>query len=319
MEIQDIVNDVKNEINIFHKDNPDWIIIIRWATATWKSKLSILLSEFFDIEIISADSRQIFKYMDIWTDKVPSKILSKITHHQINIINPDDIYTAWQRKEDTEKIINQIKNNKKIPVIVWWTGLYIDTIYKNFSMPSCPPDYELRKQLEDKEKITPWILYQELMKIDPEEAKKLHPNSTRYIVRALEIFYKTNNTKTKSYLQAKPKWPILMIWLWREKEDTDNRINIRIQEMIQSWLTDEVKSLIKKWYWSDLQSMQWIWYKETIQYINWNYNLQELEETLKKNTHHLAKKQRTRFRRYISEAKAMPRENITYKVYMLSC
>lgn len=317
MEIQDIVNDVKNEIKIFYKDNPDWIIIIRWATATWKSKLSILLSEFFDIEIISADSRQVFNYMDIWTDKVQSEILKKIPHHQINIVNPDQIYTAWQWKEDTEKIITQIKKNKKIPVIVWGTGLYIDTIYKNFSMPSCPPDYKLRKELENKEEVNPWILYQELMKIDPEEAKKLHPNSIRYIIRALEIFYKTHYTKTASYLESKPKQPILMIWLWREKEDTDNRINIRIQEMIQSWLINEVRSLIKKWYWTQLQSMQWIWYKETIQYINWNYNLQELEEVLKKNTHHLAKKQRTRFRRYINESKNSPKENIKYKLYKL--
>ncbi|MFZ2150611.1 MAG: tRNA (adenosine(37)-N6)-dimethylallyltransferase MiaA [Candidatus Absconditicoccaceae bacterium] len=317
MEIEDIVNDVRDEIKIFKKNNPDGIIIIRGATATGKSKLSILLSDFFDIEIISADSRQIFKYMDIGTDKVLSKILNKIPHHQINIVNPDDIYTAGQRKEDTETIIKKIKENKKIPVIVGGTGLYIDTIYKNFSMPSCPPDYELRKGLENKEKENPGILYQELIKIDPEEASKLHPNSIRYIIRALEIFYKTNNTKTTSYSQSKPKWPILMIGLWREKEDTDNRINTRIKEMIQSGLVDEVKSLIKKGYGPDLQSMQGIGYKETIQYINGNYNLQEFEETLKKNTHHLAKKQRTRFRRYINESKDNPKENITYKLYKL--
>jgi len=317
MEIEDILNDVKADIETFQKNNPDWIVIIWGATATWKSKLSILLSEFFDIEIISADSRQIFNYMDIWTDKVPLKIRNKIIHHQINIVNPDQVYTAWQRKEDTEKIIKNIKKKNKLPIIVWWTGLYIDTIYKNFSMPSCPPDYELRKKLEEKESKNPWILYKELIKIDPEEANKLHPNSIRFIIRALEIFHKTWKTKTKSYFESKVNYPILMIWLWREKEDTDNRIDIRIKEMIQSWLIDEVKSLIKKWYWPELQSMQWIWYKETIEYINWNYNLQELEETLKKNTHHLAKKQRTRFRRYINEAENKPKKKITYKSYKL--
>ena len=317
MEIENILNDVKTDIKVFLKNNPNWIIIIRWATATWKSKLSILLSKFFDIEIISADSRQIFNYMDIWTDKVSSEIRKKIIHHQINIVNPDKIYTAWQWKEDTENIIKQIKKAKKIPVIVWWTGLYIDTIYRNFAMPSCPPDYKLRNKLENKEKRNPGILYKELEKIDSEEAKKLHPNSIRYIIRALEIFYKTSNTKTASYLQSKTKWPILMIWLWREKEDTDNRIDIRIKEIIKSWLIDEVKLLMKKWYWPDLQSMQWIWYKETIEYINWNYDKEELEEALKKNTHHLAKKQRTRFRRYINEAKDNPKENIEYKLYKL--
>ena len=318
MEIEDILNDAKNKIKIFQKDNPDWIIIIRWATATWKSKLSIILSEYFDIEIISADSRQIFKYMDIWTDKVSLEIRKKLPHYQIDIVNPDQIYTAWQRKNDTEKEIKKILNNNKLPIIVWWTGLYIDTIYKNFSMPACPPDYKLRKKLEDKEIKSPWILHKELSKIDPEEANKLHPKSTRYIIRALEIFYNTWKTKTESYLQSIPKWPILMIWLWRDKEDTNYRINTRIKEMIESWLIDEVKWLMKKWYSEDLQSMQWIWYKETIKYIDWEYNIQELEEQLAKNTHHLAKKQRTRFRRYITEWEISPRENITYKVYNLS-
>lgn len=318
MEIQEILNQVQNDIQSFKQSNQDWIIIIRWATATWKSKLSILLWDFFDIEIISADSRQIFKYMDIWTDKVPSSILKQIPHHQINIVNPDEIYTAWQWKEATEKIIPQILNQNKTPIIVWWTWLYIDTIYKNFSMPSCPPDYKLREKLEQKELQTPWILHQELTQIDRQEANKLHPNSIRFIIRALEIFYKTGKTKTDSYIQNAPTNPILMIWLRREKQDTDNRIDIRIQEMIQSWLIDEVKWLLKKWYWPQLQSMQWIWYKETIQYINWNLDLQELQETLKKNTHHLAKKQRTRFRRYIQESKINSKENITYKLYNLT-
>lgn len=318
MEIQDILDKAIQDIKDFQNTNPDWIVIIRWATATWKSKLSILLSDFFDVEIISADSRQIFKYMDIGTDKVSWEIRKKIQHHQIDIVNPDEIYTAWQRKEDTEKLIKKIKKKKKLPIIVWWTGLYIDTIYKNFSMPSCPPDYKLRQELEEKETKEAWYLYKELMKIDPEEASKLHPKSIRYIVRALEIYYKIWKTKTNSYLQSKPEYPILMIWLRREKEDTNHRINIRIKEMIKGWLIDEVKSLLEKGYWSNLQSMQWIGYKETVEYINWIFDLKKLESTLAQNTHHLAKKQRTRFRRYIAEWKAMPKENITYKVYNLS-
>lgn len=317
MEIQDIVSQVKEDITNFKKDNHNWIIIIRWATATWKSKLSVMIWDFFDIEIISADSRQIFKYMNIGTDKVSDDILKKIHHHQINIVNPDERYTAWQRKDDTEKLIQKIFKKKKIPLIVWWTWLYIDTIYKNFSMPSCPPDHKLRKKLEDKEIKKPWILYKELMEIDTQEANKLHPNSIRYIIRALEIYHKTWKTKTQSYLQSDVKRPTLMIWLRREKEDTNHRINIRIKEMIKNWLIDEVRWLLKKWYWSQLQSMQWIGYKETIEYLNWNYDLEKLEETLKRNTHYLAKKQRTWFRRYIAEAKQIPKKNVTYKLYKL--
>lgn len=256
--------------------------------------------------------------MDIWTDKVPLNIRKKIPHHQIDIVAPDQIYTAWQRKEDTERLIENIKKDKKTPVIVWGTGLYIDTIYKNFSMPSCPPDYELRKQLEEKELNNPGALHKELLNIDPEEANKLHPNSIRYIIRALEIFYKTQATKTAGYLQSAPQWPILMLWLRREKEDTNHRINTRIKEMLKDWLIEEVRKLIIKWYSPDLQSMQWIWYKETVEYLKWNYNLEKLEDMLKQNTHHLAKKQRTRFRRYLTEGKDAPRDNVFYKVFNLS-
>lgn len=317
MEIQDILTQVKEDVKKFQKKNKNWIVIIRWATATWKSKLWILLGDFFDIEIISADSRQIFKYMDIWTDKVSKTIRKKIKHHQIDIIDPKETYTAWQRKDDTEKLIEKIIKKWRLPIIVWWTWLYIDTIYKNFSMPACPPDYELRKKLEKQEMKNPWYLHKQLLKIDSQEANKLHPNSIRFIIRAIEIYKKTWKTKTESYLQSAPKRPILMIWLRREKEDTNQRINIRIKEMIKNWLIDEVKSLLKKGYSSNLQSMQWIGYKETIEYLQWKYNLDQLEENLRKNTHYLAKKQRTRFRRYIAEWESKLKKNIEYKLYTL--
>jgi tRNA dimethylallyltransferase len=106
-------------------------------------------------EIISADSRQIFKYMDIGTDKVPLEIREKIPHHQIDIITPDQNYTAGQRKADTEKNIQEIQKRNKLPIIVGGTGLYIDTIYKNFSMPKGEPNPTLRDELYEKEKLQP--------------------------------------------------------------------------------------------------------------------------------------------------------------------
>jgi tRNA dimethylallyltransferase len=114
------------------------------------------------------------------------------------------------------------------------TGLYIDTIYKNYTMPESAPDYELRKQLEEKERIEPGFLYTELMKIDPEEAQKLHPNSTRYLIRALEIYYTTGKTKTEEFLQQPVKHPLLMLGIRREKEETNRKINMRIKEMFNT-------------------------------------------------------------------------------------
>ncbi len=317
MEISDILSDAKNDCQGFLDKNPDWTIIIRWATATWKSKLSLLLSDFLPVEIISADSRQIFRWMDIWTDKVSLEWREKVPHYQIDIVNPDETYTAWQWKFDVENEIEEILWHWKTPIVVWWTWLYIDTIYKNFQMLECPPNYEYREDLQKKENAEPGYVYELLTQIDPEEAKKLHPNATRYIIRALEIHHETWKTKTELFLHQPVTHPLLMIWLWREKEETNMRINARIKEMLKSWLIDEVKWLLEKWYSPSLQSMQGIGYKEVVGYIQWNYGYDEMEELLKKNTHYLAKKQRTWFRRYIAEGKQTPRDNVEYIVYHL--
>ena len=318
MELEDIIQEAKQEIESFHEKNPDGVVVIRWATATGKSKLSIELSKYFDEEIISADSRQIFRYMNIGTDKVSDEILAKIPHHQINIVNPDETYTSGQRKNDVYKIIPDILARKKLPMIVWGTWLYIDTVYKNFSMPDIPPDMKLRDELFAREAQQEGILHQELMKLDPEEAAKLHPKSTRYIVRALEIFHKSGQTKTDTFVSQPPKWPLLMLGLWREKEDTNKRINTRVREMLKWWLVEEVKWLLAQWYTKNLQSMQWIGYKEVIEFIEWTCSYKEMESRIMIATHQLAKKQRSRFRRYIAEGIQSPRENVTYKVWKLS-
>ncbi len=318
MEIIDILPEVKDCCQDFLSKFSDGTIVIRWATATWKSKLSLLLSDFFPFEIISADSRQIFRWMDIWTDKVPLQWREKIPHYQIDIVNPDETYTAWQRKFDVENDVEKILSHKKHPIIVWGTWLYIDTIYKNFQMPECPPNYEYREELQKRENLEPWYVYNLLQQIDPDEASKLHPNATRYIIRALEIYHETWKTKSELFLHQPVKHPLLMIGLWREKEETNMLINARIKEMLKIWLVDEVEWLLNKWYDPSLQSMQWIWYKEVIGYIRWEYGYDEMEELLKKNTHYLAKKQRTRFRRYIAEWIQTPRDNVEYRVFNLS-
>lgn len=318
MEISDILPDVKDVCENFLVKNKDGNIVIWWATATWKSKLSLLLADFFDIEIISADSRQIFRWMDIWTDKVPLSWRKKIPHHQIDIIDPDQTYTAWQRKFDVENKIEDILLRERIPVIVGWTWLYIDTIYKNFQMPECSPNYEYREKLQKMENEEKWYVYNLLKEIDPIEADKLHPNSTRYIIRALEIYHEIWKTKTELFLHQPVRHPLLMMWLWREKEETNILINSRIKDMLKNWLVDEVKRLLNQWYSPSLQSMQWIGYKEVIWYIKWEYGYDEMEELLRKNTHYLAKKQRTWFRRYIAEWIQSPRDNVEYKVFNLN-
>lgn len=318
MEVTDILPQVKKDIQAFYESNPNGVVIIRWATATGKSKLSILLSEYFPLEVISADSRQLFRYMDIGTDKVSKEIRERIPHHEIDIIDPDGFYTAGQRKTDTQKIISEIQQRGNKPFIVGWTGLYIDTIYKNFLMADVEPDFPLRESRYKEEEATPWSLWKKLNEVDPVEAMRHHPNSSRYIVRALEIYEKTGVSKTNSVSEQPVEQPIFMLWLWRDKDDSNRRINSRIKEMLQGGLIEEVKGLLEKWYTLEHQAMNGIGYKETVLHITWVYNKEKLEEELKKNTHYFAKKQRTRFKRYIIDANAQPKANVTYKLYQLS-
>jgi tRNA dimethylallyltransferase len=133
----------------------------------------------------------------------------------------------------------------------------------------------------------------------------------------LEIFHKSGKTKSDTFKEKSIEQPILMIWIRREKEETNKLIANRIKEMIKWWLVEEVVWLLKEGYSTTLQSMQWIWYKEVIWYLQWDYDIETMEELLNKNTQHLAKKQRTWFRRYISEWEKHPKNDVWYKVWYL--
>jgi len=275
------------------------------------------LAKEINLEVISCDSRQFFRKMNIWTDKISEEIRNKLPHHLIDNIDPDQKFTAGQRKEETKKKIINIQNKWKLACIVGWTWLYIDTIYKNYTLPKTSPDYEFRKKLELEEVQKSGILYQKLQKIDPIESQKHHPHSTRYIIRALEIYHQTGRTKTEMCKELPVQRPIFMLGIRRDKESTNNLINKRIYQMIQNWLIDEVQSLLNQGYNKNLQSMQWIGYKETIEFLEWKITKEELIQKIQTNTHRLAKKQRTRFRRYINDAKNNPKKNVTYKVFEL--
>lgn len=306
-------------ITSFFSNHPLGVAIIWWATATGKSSLSIALAQADPcIEIISADSRQIYRYMDIGTDKVSKQLREEFPHHQIDIIDPDTTYTAGQWKEDTTQIINQIHARGNKALIVWWTGLYIDTIYKNFSMPEVAPDMERRATMMQQEEQQPWRLHKQLTLVDPDEAHKHHPHSTRYILRALEIYEKTDIPKSKSATQLPVQRPLLLQWLRREKLDTNCRINARIKEMIDQWLVNEVQWLLDRWYTLQHTAMNGIGYKEIIGYLHNEYDLDKAIELLKRNSHRYAKRQRSRFRRYIAEGKQIPKEHVTYGVEMLT-
>lgn len=314
----DLINTVRNDIEDFLSKSPDGVVMIFGQTATGKTRLSIWLSEFFDIQVISADSRQVYKYMNIGTDKIDAKIREKIPHHQIDIINPDEIYTAWQRQADTYKIIDDIKTRGDIPFVVGWTWLYIDTLYYNFTLPTIPPDPDYRKSLELLESKEPGILRSKLQEIDPIEAIKNHPNSTRYIIRALEIYHATGQTKTELMQRQPVRCPIMMIWLDQDIDIWNKLIDDRIKQMLDNWLVDEVRWLLDMWYSQWLNSLQTIDYKQVVWYLMWEYDHDEMIDRLQIANHQLAKKQRTRFRRYKNDMENHPIKDVIYKFYEIN-
>ena len=284
--------------DIFSSYKEGFIPVIYGPTATGKTRLSLELAKklWKPVEIVSADSRQVYKQLNIWTDKIDESIRAEIPHHQIDIIDPNEIYTAWQWQQDTYQIIEEILKRDHIPMIVGGTGLYIDTIVYNFSMHTCEPDQAYRDRLEELESKNPGTVWKMLQEIDPIEAAKNHPHSTRFIVRALEIYHVSGQTKTELMKKNPPRYPLLMIGLQQDVNIWNKLIDERIELMIKNGLVEEVKWLLEKGYDPSLTSLKTIDYKQTVQYIQGIVSYSDYIKSLQIN-HQLAKKQRTRFRR----------------------
>lgn len=308
---------ISQDIYNFKNQNPNGIVIIYGPTATGKTSLSVYLaSKFANTQVISSDSRQIYKYMNIWTDKISAEIRSKIPHHLIDIINPDENYTAadWQR--DAYSILSSIENKDILTLLVGGTWLYIDTIYRNYNLGTVEANMTRRLELENIELHNPWYCHNLLSSFDPNEAGKHHPSSIRFIIRAIEIYEQTWVPKS-IYLSQRPvKYPIMMVSLVRDSEIANNLIDVRLEQMVKDGLIEEVKWLMDI-YDCNLKSMQSIDYKQVIWYLKWEYDYDHMMELLRIANHQLAKKQRTRFRKYKMESENNPKDNVVYKEYII--
>lgn len=309
---------IHHTIESFLSTYPQWVIIIQWATATGKTSLAVSLSDFFDIEIINADSRQIYQSMDIGTDKVSQEIRSRIPHHLIDIVTPDMFYTSSQRQRDCYTAIDTIQHKKRVPLIVWGTGLYIDTIYRNFTIPEVVPDYTYRQYLSDIELKSPWTIHTMLTDIDPIEAQRLHPRADRHIIRALEIHHVTGKPKSSLVRSSTPRYPLLMIVLQRPPSETNQRIDERVHDMLNSWLIEEVRHLLSLWYTATSPGMKCIGYSETIQYLDGQISRDKLIDLICIHSHQYAKRQRTWFRRYERDSRSItPNTSVIYEFVSL--
>lgn len=295
--------DFKEKIDAFFKKQSDKekMIVVYWPTASWKTWLSIEIAKYIDSEVISTDSRQIFKELDIWTWKVTDEEMEWIPHYMIDIISPDEEYSVWEYKKLAEKNISTIYSKNKTPILCGWTWLYIDSIIYDFNIPEVPADENLRNSLEE-ERLEHWneYVWDKLNKIDPEYAKELHPNNHRYVIRAIEVKMLTWKSKTSFRTDKKLKYDVLFITPYNgDREFLYNRINQRVWMMFDDWLIWEVETLLKKYKKEDFW-MKTIWYKEVIECLNWEMTQEECLELVRKNNRNYAKKQLTWFNKYES-------------------
>ncbi|MCS0671566.1 tRNA (adenosine(37)-N6)-dimethylallyltransferase MiaA [Cytobacillus firmus] len=274
------------------------LAVLIGPTAVGKTKLSILLAKRFNAEIISGDSMQIYKSMDIGTAKIKEEEMEGIPHHLIDIKNPEDPFSAAEFQELVRSKITEITSRGKLPMIVGGTGLYIQSVIYDYQFSDAPSDEEFRKTLEKHaEREGNDALFKELLAIDPESAERIHPNNVRRVVRALEIYHCTG--KTMSQYQENQDQALLydtaLIGLTMDRDTLYERINLRVEIMMKEGLLEEVRALYDQGL-KDCQSIQAIGYKELYEYFNGRVSLEDAVGNLKQNSRRYAKRQLTWFR-----------------------
>lgn len=276
------------------------VLILLGPTGVGKTGASILLAKALNTEIISADSMQIYRHMDIGTAKPSKEERATVRHHMIDIVNPSEAYSTGKYIEAVVPIIEGLHKTERIPVVVGGTGLYIKAMTKGiFSGPSA--DWTLREYLLSMEKEENGSLYNYLKELDPEAAEKITPNDTRRIIRALEVCLKSK--ETLSEMQKKLTSPLpfefIKIGLSRERKELYRMIEKRVDKMIIDGLVNEVKKAIEMTGNSEipLPSMQAIGYKEVAMYLQGQITLDEAIRLVKRGTKRYAKRQFTWFRK----------------------
>ena len=276
------------------------VYVIGGPTASGKSKLAVELAKKVNGEIISADSMQIYKEMNIGTAKVNKEEMQGVQHYLVDFVSPDERYSVSNFKKDAERAIEKILAKGKTPIVVGGTGLYIDSLIYGIEFQNEEVDLEYREKLNkiaDEEGLE--NLYKKAQEIDPEAMKKISINDKKRIIRVLEIYHKTGKTKTEQELQSRKnevKYEYKVFAITMDREKLYERIEQRVDSMIEQGLIEEVKQILNKYH-TFPTAMQGLGYKEVVEYLEGSCTKEEMIEKIKKETRHYAKRQLTWFRK----------------------
>ena len=279
----------------------DKLIIIMGPTAVGKTNLSIELAKSINGEIISADSMQVYKYMNIGTAKIKESEMSGIPHHLIDEVYPDDSFTVSDYQKKAKKLIKEINQKGKVPIVVGGTGLYINSLVYDLNFGLVPPNPKFRDEMETLALVNGNdYIYNKLLKLDPDAKNSISVNDRKRIIRALEICTSTKKTLShynEDFRNEVRDYDLFMFCLSMNREKLYSRINYRVDLMMEEGLIQEVESILKEGYKKDLVSLQGIGYKELIMYLNGEISLDESIDLIKQKSRNYAKRQLTWFRR----------------------
>ncbi len=272
------------------------LIAIVGPTAVGKSELAIHLAQNLNGEIVSADSRKVYRYMDIGTAKPTPQERALIPHHLIDIIDPDEELGIALYQEKAYSAIEDIQERGRLPILVGGSGLYVRSVIDGWRIPNVPPDPELRRNLEERAKEEGCTsLYEELERSDPVAAERIDPRNLRRVIRALEVCYRAGPF---SQLQGKemPPFRVLTIGLTTSRDELYRRIDKRVDQMMEEGFVEEVEGLMDRGYTLELPSMSGVGYRQIGMYIQGRMDLDEAVRETKLKTHRFARRQYAWFR-----------------------
>ncbi len=273
------------------------LVVIVGPTGVGKSRLAIRLARTFHGEIVNADSRQVYRDMDIGTAKPATEEMASVPHHLINIINPDESFSLAQYQERAYQAIREIQQRERLPFLVGGSGQYVRAVLEGWQTPPVPPDSEFRRSLEKtaKDKGVD-SLYQELLRLDPAAARKIDPRNVRRVIRALEVHQQTSLPFSQLQKKTPPPFATFIIGLTVARKELYRRIDQRVDDMIARGFIAEVEKLLKMGYRLDLPAMSSIGYKQIGMFLKKEITLEEAVQQIKYETHRFVRHQYAWFR-----------------------
>lgn len=273
------------------------LVSIVGPTAVGKSEFALRLAELFPLEIISADSRQVYRYMDIGTGKPTIAERERVPHHVINVVDPDEDFSLAIYHELALKAVETARQRGNLPLLVGGSGLYVWSLIEGWTIPQVTPDRQQRRVLEERaEREGANSLYQELHSIDPVAAANISPRNIRRIVRALEIYRATGHRPSELQRKRHPWFSTLVIGLTQKRERLYRRLDSRVDRMLEAGLVDEAEQLLERGYHTSLPSMSGIGYRQIVQFLQGEMTLSEATDRMKAETRRLARHQYAWFR-----------------------